>query len=109
MSKLNKNIKKRMKILNISANQLAEMTFMNKTDIQAILSGKTDIHDIDEFDLALICSALHCTEEMLLNNSKQDLLSNPHKSDTPRSIQIKARMQDFLHDFACLSDVISEN
>lgn len=105
MSKLSKNMKKRMKLVNLSVEQLAEQTFMDKNDIKDILRDKTDI---DEFDLALICSALHCTEEMLLNGSKSDLLSNPHKADTPKSIQIKAHMQNFLRDFAQLSDIASE-
>lgn len=102
-----KNIRKRMKTFGITTDQLSELTFMQKEDIQDIIKGHIKPEQIDEFDLALICSALHCTEEMLM--SKTNLLHKPHKSDTKKSIRVKAHIQEFINDMAFLHNILSEN
>ncbi len=53
-------LKNRMDMLGIDVSALSEMTFMDEDVIRDIIADTLAYEEIDEFDMSLICSALHC-------------------------------------------------
>lgn len=106
------DLQKRMRLLGLSVEELAKKVFIEPQYAQAIFEGKVSLDDVDEFDLSLICSALHCKPEFFIDENvrKRDLLSNANlkKSDNRQSIKAKARIQDFINDFVFVKEVLSE-
>lgn len=57
---IGKDMQERMNLLGLTADEVADKAFMEKENIEAIIQNKTALEEIDEFDLSLICSVLHC-------------------------------------------------
>lgn len=112
MSCIGKDMKARMDLLRLTPDELADRTFMEKKDIDAILKDKIELEQIDEFDFSLICSALHCRPEFFTDEKvrERDLLvgSMNRGSDNEKSRKVKAKIQDFMNDFVFVTDVLSE-
>ena len=64
---IGEDVKNRMNILGLTADEVAEKAFMEKEDIDAIINNKTALEQIDEFDMSLISSILHCKKEFFLS------------------------------------------
>lgn len=103
-------LQKRMTILGLNVKELADKTFSDAKDIQAIIDNKAEFNSIDKFDLALICSVLHCTPEFFTDETvrKRDLLENTVDGgkENKESIRVKAKLQDLINDFNFLNEII---
>lgn len=112
MSYIGELLKDRMKLLDLSANELADMTFMDESSINAIINNTVSFDDIDEFDISLICSSLHCKPEFFTEESvrEKDLLmaAMNRGNDNRLSMNIKAKIQDFMNDFAFVNEIMAE-
>ena len=102
----------RMKLLGISVSALSRMTFMDEETLKEILSNKQAYEEIDEFDLSLICSALHCDALFFVDGEvrKKDLLVSTMNrgKDSVKSRNVKAKIQDFVNDFVFVREVMLE-
>lgn len=102
-------LQKRMNLLGLSVKELADKTFLSHQYIQNIFDGKVLLSSVDEFDLSLICSVLHCNSDFITDETvrKRDLLINTRKGDK-RAVKVKAKIQDFINDFTFVNEIFSE-
>lgn len=109
---IGKAMQDRMNILGLTADEVAERAFVGKETVDAIIENKIALEEIDEFDMSLICSVLHCKPEYFAdaNMKEKDLLmaSMNRGLDNKKSMEVKARIQDFMTDFAFIKDILSE-
>ena len=87
---IGKDVQDRMDILGLTVKEIADKTFLEEDVITAIINNQAPLEEIEEFDFSLLCSVLHCRE---------DFFTNP---------QVKAKLQDFMNDFAFVTEVLSE-
>lgn len=103
-------LKRRMDLLNIDITTLSEKSFVDINDIQSILSNQVPFELIDNFDLNLICSVLHCKQEYFLDEAtrNRDLLigCKNRGTDNEASIKVKTKIQDFMNDFTFLQGLV---
>ncbi|MDE7324319.1 MAG: hypothetical protein K2N73_16725 [Lachnospiraceae bacterium] len=59
----------RMHLLGLTVDDVASRAFLDKDDVNAIIHNRIGLSDIDEFDFALICSALNCKPEYFTDKS----------------------------------------
>ena len=66
----------RMNLLGIDVSALSEITFMDEETISDIIENRISYEDVDEFDMSLICSALHCDTHYFIESEvrNKDLL-----------------------------------
>lgn len=106
------DVQDRMNLLGLNVEELADKTFLEENVVNAILNNEIALEEIDEFDLSLICSVLHCRENFFTDVSvkEKDLLlaSMNRGADNEKSMNVKAKIQDFMNDFAFVTDVLSE-
>lgn len=109
---IGKEVQERMNSLGLSAEELAEKTFMEYNDIQAIVDNEVALDNIDEFDFSLICSALHCKLDFFTDETvkERDLLVNAMNrgNDNKESMKVKAKIQDFINDFTFVNEILTE-
>lgn len=102
----------RMKLLGIDISTLSELTFIDEEIIEKLINNKIAYEDIDEFDLSLISNALHCDDSYFINDEvrNRDLLvaTMNRGKDTIKSRKVKAKIQDYLRDYAFLNEIILE-
>lgn len=112
MQYIGRELLDRMDLLGIDVSALSEMTFMDKDALNEILSDKQAYEEIDEFDLSLICSALHCDALYFVDDEvrKKDLLVSTMNrgKDSVKSKNVKAKIQDFVNDFAFVNEIMLE-
>lgn len=109
---IGKDIQDRMDLLGLTVEEVADKTFIEKNIINEIIQNEIPIEDIDEFDLSLLCSILHCSENFFTDPEvrERDLLSASMNRglDNKKSMNVKAKLQDFMNDFAFVSEIMSE-
>lgn len=109
---IGKDMQTRMDLLGLTADEVADKAFMEKEKVDAIIQNKIALEEIDEFDMALICGVLHCEEAFFKDPAvrEKDLLmaSVNRGSDTEKSMKVKAKIEDYMRDFAFVSDILSE-
>ncbi len=102
----------RMNLLGINISTLSEITFIDEESISNIISDKSSYEEIDEFDLLLICSALHCDPQYFIDGDVRScdlLISTMNRGkDSVKSRNVKAKIQDFMNDFAFVNEVLLE-
>ncbi len=112
MQYIGTDMQERMDLLGLTAKQVAERAFMEENDINLIINNKVALDDIDEFDISLICNILHCKPEYFTDTmvkSKDLLVAAMNRgNDNEISIGVKAKIQDFLNDFAFVKEVLAE-
>jgi hypothetical protein len=112
MQYIGSELQDRMNLLGIDVSTLSEMTFMDEEVINDIINNKLTYEDIDEFDLALICSALHCDARYFVDGEVRDkdlLVSTMNRGkDSIKSKNVKAKIQDFMNDYAFVNEVLLE-
>lgn len=111
MRYIGNTLKRRMDMLEIDAAILAEMVFMDEGTIRNIINNEIPYEMIDEFDMALISSVLHCNEQYFeypdTHNDFLDRVFDKEK-DSNSSKKAKIKIQDFLNDFMFINGVVSE-
>ena len=110
MAYIGRLLKERLKALDMTEEQLAKNVFMDINEIVKISKNQVSIDEIDEFDLSLICSALHCTEGYFtdINERKNDLLFatiNRGEEESSKSRQIKLKIQSYIKDLDFLNEI----
>lgn len=112
MQYIGNELRDRMNLLGIDISALSEMTFMDEETLKEILTDKQAYEEIDEFDLSLICSALHCDALYFVDGEvrKKDLLVSTMNrgKDSVKSKNVKAKIQDFVNDFAFVNEIMLE-
>lgn len=112
MQYIGNELQDRMSLLGIDISALSEMTFMDEEVIDNIINNKTAYEDIDEFDLSLICNALHCDTLYFVDGevkNKDLLISTMNRGrDSVKSKNVKAKIQDFMNDYAFVNEVLLE-
>lgn len=85
---------------------------MDEDTINGMMENKLAYEDIDEFDIALICSALHCDNRYFTDSKVRDkdlLISTMNRGkDSVKSKNVKAKLQDFINDFAFVNETLLE-
>lgn len=109
---IGEDVKNRMNLLDLTVDEVADKAFMEKGAVDAIIQNKVALEEIDEFDLSLLCGVLHCKTEFFTDEAvkRKDLLlaSMNRGLDNEKSRKVKAKIQDFMNDFAFVTDVLSE-
>jgi len=109
---IGKDMQDRMNLLGLTADEVADKAFMEKGEIDAIIQNKIALEEIDEFDLSLICGVLHCKADFFADADvkEKDLLaaSMNRGGDNEKSMKVKAKIQDFINDFAFVTNILSE-
>lgn len=109
---IGEDLKSRMNMLGLTADEVAEKAFMEKEDLDAIINNKIAFEQIDEFDMSLIARILHCEAEFFINEDikeKDLLLTSMNRGfDNEKSIKVKAKIQDFMADYIFIMEVLSE-
>ncbi len=112
MQYIGSELQDRMSLLGINISALSEMTFMDEGAINDIISDKLSYEEIDEFDMSLICSALHCDAHYFIDGevrNKDLLVSTMNRGkDSVKSKNVKAKIQDFVNDFAFVNEILLE-
>lgn len=102
----------RMNLLGVDISTLSDMTFMDEDTITGIINNELAYEDIDAFDLSMICSALHCDSGYFIDSeikNKDLLVSTMNRGkDTVKSKNVKAKIQDFMNDYAFVNEVLLE-
>ena len=105
-------LQERIDLLGIDVSTLSKMTFMDEEVINDVINNKFAFEEIDEFDLSLICSALHCDAQYFVNGevrNKDLLISTMNRGkDSIKSKNVKAKIQDFMNDYAFVNEVMLE-
>ena len=117
------DIQNRMNLLGLTIDEMADSTliaftiananvFMEKENIDSIIQNKTPLEEIDEFDMSLICSVLHCKPEFFTDDlvKEKDLLltSMNRGMDNKKSLEVKAIIHDFMNDLSFVEEILSE-
>lgn len=112
MQYIGSELQDRMNLLGIDISTLSEMTFMDEEVISDIINNESAYEDIDEFDLSLICSALHCDAQYFIDGEVRNndlLISTMNRGkDSIKSKNVKAKIQDFMNDYAFVNEVLLE-
>lgn len=112
MQFIGSELQDRMNMLGIDVSALSEKTFMDEEVIRDIINNRLAYEDIDEFDLALICDTLHCDTLYFVDSEvrNRDLLVSTMNrgKDTVKSKNAKAKIQDFMNDYAFINEVLLE-
>lgn len=102
-------LRNRMEQIGYTSSALATKSFVDETLINDLLSNSIEAEQVDEFDMGLLCSALHCNKRFFLNEDarKNDLLVAAYNrgNDNRVSNLAKARIQDYLNDFDFVCDL----
>ena len=110
MQYIGSELQDRMNLLGIDVSTLSEITFMEEKVIYVIINNKMHYEDIEEFDLSLICSALHCAPLYFVDSevkNKDLLISTINRGkDTVKSKNAKANIQDFMNDYVFVNKVL---
>ena len=95
-------LKKRMSLMGITLEELADKSFLTKEYIEEILSDSVVLEGINDYDLALICNILGVKEEYFSDEKvrNNDLLTD---GDTKKVKEVKVRLQNYMHDFNFLN------
>lgn len=113
MKYIGKELQDRMSLLDVDISTLAEITFMDEKTISDIIENKVSYEDIDEFDMSLICNALHCNLQYFIDDKARNkdllILTMNAKEDSIKSKSVKAKIQDFMNDFVFVNEVILED
>ena len=112
MHYIGSELQDRMDLLGINVSTLSEITFMDEEIISDIIENRLSYEDVDEFDMSLICSALHCDTQYFIDGevrNKDLLISTMNRGkDSVKSKTDKAKIQDFMKDFASVNEVLLE-
>lgn len=112
MQYIGSELQDRMNLLGINVSTLSEMTFMDKDIISDIIENRLLYEDIDEFDMLLICNALHCDVRYFIDSEvrNRDLLVSTMNrgKDSVKSRNVKAKIQDYMNDSAFVNEILSE-
>lgn len=112
MQYIGSELQDRMNLLGIDISALSEITFMDEEMISDIIENRIFYEDVDEFDMSLICSALHCAPQYFIDSeikNKDLLISTMNRGkDSGKSTDVKAKIQDFMNDFAFVNEVLLE-
>ncbi len=102
----------RMNLLGMDISTLSDRIFMDEETISDIVENKIAFEDIDEFDMSLICGVLHCDAQYFINDEVKNrdlLISTMNRGkDSVKSKNVKAKIQDFMNDFAFVNEVLLE-
>ena len=109
---IGKAIHERMQLLNLNVDDVADKTFMDVEDIQSIIDDNTPLEEIEEFDIELICNVLHCKVDNLTDDSgkEKDFLYGcmNRGNDDDKSINVKAKIGDYLNDYIFVREILEE-
>ena len=98
MQYIGSELQDRMNLLGIDVSALSEITFMDEETISDVIENKISYEDVDEFDMSLICGALHCDAQYFINGEvrNKDLLISTmnREKDSVKSKNVKAKIQD---------------
>ena len=112
MQYIGSELQERMNLLGINVSALSEITFMDEETIRDIIENRLSYEDVDEFDMSLICSALHCDTQYFIDGevrNKDLLISTMNRGkDSVKSKTVNAKIQDFMKDFAFVNEVLLE-
>ena len=112
MQYIGSELQDRMNLLGIDISTLSEITFMDEETISDIIENRISYEEVDEFDMALICRALHCDSQYFIDGevrNKDLLISTMNRGrDSVKSKNVKAKIQDFMNDFVFVNEVLSE-
>ena len=112
MQYIGSELQDRMNLLGIGISTLSEMTFMDEEVIRGIINNELAYEEIDEFDLSLICSALHCDIQYFIDEEikNRDLVISTMNrgKDSLKSKNVKAKIHEFMNDYAFLNEMLLE-
>lgn len=112
MQYIGSQLQDRMNLLGIDISTLSEMTFMDEEIISDVIGNRLAYEEIDEFDLSLICGALHCDVLYFIDGEVRNrdlLISTMNRGkDTVKSKNVKAKLQDYMNDYAFIEEVLLE-
>lgn len=99
-----------MGFLGYSVEDVARRSFVDKTTIEGISKNEISVEEIDNFELALICSTLHCDEDYFLKGKTESSFMPfvDKRLDTPKSISVKAQVYDYMQDFSFVKETLAE-
>lgn len=110
--RMNEIVAERMKLLGIDIDVLVDEFFFEKEFIDALLRGEIDIKNMDDYDIAVLSNALHCTPEVFYDEMEQqrDLLlwSLNRGEDNRSSIDAKLYVQEYVRDFLFIESILEE-
>lgn len=109
MTCIGKDMRERMELLGLTEDGLAEKAVLERDTVDAILRDEVAFEEIDPFDMALLCNALCRKPDFFTDESvkERDLVSASDRpaSDDEKSRNVKARIGDFMNDFALVEEV----
>ena len=109
---IGKEVQDRMELLGLTVKEVADKTFLEEDVVAAIINNEISLENIEEFDFSLLCSVLHCQEDFFTDSEarERDLLSASMNRglDDKKSMNVKAKLQEFMNDFAFVTDILSE-
>lgn len=112
MQYIGNELQDRMNLLGMDVSALSKMTFVDEDTIKDILTDKLAYEEIEEFDMSLICSALHCDVRYFVDSevrNKDLLISTMNRGkDSVKSKNVKAKIQDYMNDFVFVREILLE-
>lgn len=111
MTYIGRDLKERIALLGLDSTTLASMPSLDEDLVNSIAENKLAYEDIDEFDLSLLCNALHCEPSYFINGevkSKDFLAKTITPTDSMAVKKIKMKIYNFVNDFAFVHEIEKE-
>ena len=108
--KIGKLLRERMKLLNITLENLYKTTYIDKEILEQLYNNKMEYDELDEYDKEILSNALFCSKDYFINRKerKYDIvtcfLNRGNKQDN-KAIKTKCILQRFVKDFIFIDEL----
>ena len=112
--KIGKLLKERMKLLEISFDDLVNITYIDSDLLEQLYNNELDFEKLDEYDKEILANALFCSKNYFLdeNERKYDIVIsslNRGKEQDNKAIMTKCKLQRFVNDFVFVNELGKES
>ncbi len=102
--KIGKLLKDRMNLLEISLDDLVNMTYIDSDLLEQLYNNELDFEELDEYDKEILANSLFCSKNYFIdeNERKYDIVMcslNRGKEQDSKAIMTKCKIQKYVNDF----------
>ena len=108
--KIGKLLKERMKLLEISLDDLVNMTYIDLDLLERLYNNELDFEELDEYDREILTNSLFCSKNYFLdeNERKYDIVMtslNRGQEQDSKAIMTKCKLQRYINDFVFVNEL----
>lgn len=112
--KIGKLLRDRRKLLEISLDDLVNMTYIDSDLIEQLYNNELDFEDLDEYDKEILTNSLFCSKNYFIdeNERKYDIVMsslNRGQEQDIKAILTKCKLQRYVRDFIFVNELRKES